>query len=198
MNKIMMAGLVSSLAVMGGCSSINTQESDVPLMVEPDMKEVVDRPPLPDNIPTWYIDLPKDNDEIIHGSGSGVSSDLQFALDKAMHQAKIVLADKMSNTVSAELQTYVADDSSIGNGMTVEETQRISKSGFKNVDVSGYEVINKAIYKEADKFRTYVLLLLKRKLEEELAQSEKHIVTPVDMEKIEATRTNARQALSDL
>lgn len=111
-----------------------------------------------DMIPNWYINVPSDGEEKIYGSGSGLSSDLQFSIDKAVHQAKVVLGDKISNEVSAELKTYMSDNSQIGNGITVEETQKVSKSGFKNVDISKYDITNKEVYKEDDKFRTYILL----------------------------------------
>ena len=53
-----------------------------------------------ESIPKWYVNTPEDEDGLIFGSGTGLSSDLQFSMDKAMHQAKVVLGDKISNTVS--------------------------------------------------------------------------------------------------
>lgn len=200
MNKIMFAGLVSSLAILGGCSTTQMSDNDPGIMERPvDMVGQNDKPYTDVNIPTWFLEAPKDTSEDIYGAGSGLSSDLQFSIDKAMHQAKIVLADKLKNTVSAEFKTYIADNSEIG-GMTIEESQRISKSGFKDVDVSEYEVVNKAIYKDVDEFRTYVLLTLKRKLQEEMdrVNKEQNVTTPVDIEKIESTRDTARQALDSL
>ena len=143
-------------------------------------------------IPNWYINVPSDGEEKIYGSGSGLSSDLQFSIDKAIHQAKVVLGDKISNEVSAELKTYMSDNSQIGNGVTVEETQKVSKSGFKNVDISKYDITNKEVYKEDDKFRTYILL----EIDPRGRKSSKAIV--VKQSDIDDAQAESRKALGKL
>lgn len=204
MNKLMFAGLVSSLALLGGCSSNPMDENHVGIMERPEDIVVPDKPPepevvqqIPDGIPDWYINLPKDSEEKIYGSGAGLSSDLQFSIDKAMHQAKIVLGDKISTNVSAEIKTYMADNSSIGGGMTVEETQRVSKSGFKNIDVSAYEILNKSVYRERNKFRSFILLSLDITDKEERIQSD-HVTTPVDIESVKRAQEEARKSMNEL
>jgi hypothetical protein len=205
MNNLKFAGLITSLAVLGGCQLTQEVAQDDPgIMVVPDVVEVVDTPPvpevknnLPDNIPDWYINLPRDTEEKIYGSGAGLSSDLQFSMDKAMHQAKIVLGDKISTKVSAEIKTYMADNSSVGNGITVEETQRVSKSGFKDIDVSSYEIINKSVYQERNKFRAFILLSLDI-LNKEERKAADHTTTPVDMNVIQKAQDEARESMNSL
>jgi hypothetical protein len=201
MNKLKFAGLIASLAVLGGCSNFNQQPdpNDEGIMVVPDKIELSDAPPtvqLPDDIPEWYINLPRDNEEKIYGSGAGLSSDLQFSIDKAMHQAKIVLGDKISSNVSAEIKTYMADNSSIGQGVTVEETQRVSKSGFRNIDVSSYEIVNKYVYRERNKFRSFILLSLDITNKDDRVNTD--ITTPVDINAINRAQDEARETLSNL
>ena len=152
---------------------------------------------MPDNIPDWYINLPRDTEEKIYGSGAGLSSDLQFSMDKAMHQAKIVLGDKISTKVSAEIKTYMADNSSVGNGITVEETQRVSKSGFKDIDVSAYEIINKTVYQERNKFRSFILLSLDI-LNKEERKAANHVTKPVDVTVIQKAQDEARESMNSL
>lgn len=143
-----------------------------------------------DEVPEWYINLPKDTEVAIFGSGSGLSADLQFSMDKAMHQAKVILGDKLSNKVSMEMRSYISDNSSTG-GRTVEDTKKLSKSGFKGVDVSAYTVVKKAVFKERSRFRAYVLL--------EIDPSDRPItvdtVTPVEIEKV---RAESEEALNNL
>jgi hypothetical protein len=201
MNKLKFAGLIASLAVLGGCSNFNQQPdpNDEGIMVVPDKIELSDAPPtvqLPDDIPEWYINLPRDNEEKIYGSGAGLSSDLQFSIDKAMHQAKIVLGDKISSNVSAEIKTYMADNSSIGQGVTVEETQRVSKSGFRNIDVSSYEIVNKYVYRERNKFRSFILLSLDITNKDDRVNTD--ITTPVDINAINRAQDEARETLNNL
>lgn len=201
MNKLKFAGLVASLAVLGGCTNFNQQPdpNDEGIMIVPDKIELSDLPPtlqLPENIPDWYINLPRDTEEKIYGSGAGLSSDLQFSMDKAMHQAKIVLGDKLSSNVSAEIKTYMADNSSIGQGVTVEETQRVSKSGFRNIDVSSYQIVNKYVYRERNKFRSFILLGLDITNKDDRVSTDS--VTPVDINAINAAREDARNTLDNL
>ena len=201
MSKLKFAGLITSLAVLGGCSNFNQQPdpNDEGIMVVPDKIELSDAPPtvqLPDDIPEWYINLPRDSEEKIYGSGAGLSSDLQFSIDKAMHQAKIVLGDKISSNVSAEIKTYMADNSSIGQGVTVEETQRVSKSGFRNIDVSSYEIVNKYVYRERNKFRSFILLSLDITNKDDRVNTD--ITTPVDIDAINRAQDEARETLNNL
>ena len=195
MKKLLLA---SALVALGGCSSFGDKSEGVALMddkvVEPVDTAVVVKDTVTikkeDEVPEWYINLPKDTEVAIFGSGSGLSADLQFSMDKAMHQAKVILGDKLSNKVSMEMRSYISDNSSAG-GRTVEDTKKLSKSGFKGVDVSAYTVVKKAVFKERSRFRAYVLL--------EIDPSDRPItvdtVTPVEIEKV---RAESEEALNNL
>lgn len=189
--KPLMAVLAISMLGLGACSSSpfsgkgeKTSLSNIGTIDKDGQRS--------DLIPNWYINVPKDGEEKIYGSGSGLSSDLQFSIDKAIHQAKVVLGDKISNEVSAELKTYMSDNSQIGSGITVEETQKISKSGFKNVDISQYDITNKEVYKEDDKFRTYILL----EIDPRGRKSNKAVV--VKQSDIDDAQAESRKALGKL
>jgi hypothetical protein len=188
--------VLPALLVVAGCSSTGGDSQPVELMEET-VVEPVDAPPSEmvkikkeDQIPEWYIKLPEDTETSLYGSGSGLSGDLQFSMDKAMHQAKIILGDKMSNKVSMQVQSYIADNSTTG-GRTIEDTKKVSKSGFKNVDVSAYKVVEKAVFRERSRFRAYILL--------EIDPSDRPItidtVTPVELNSV---RNDAQQALDNL
>ena len=197
MNTLKFAGLAISLAFLGGCSSIQQNENASVEIMEVNQEEVVDTPPVvvrEDNIPDWYLNLPEDTDQAIFGSGTGLSSDLQFSIDKALHQAKIVLGDKLSNTVSSEIKTYMTDNTAMGT-LVVEETQRVSKSGFKNVDISKYKVLNKDVVKEMDRYRSFILLTI-NPADRKVATEDS--IQPVDIQIIESAQQSARQSMENL
>lgn len=197
MNTLKFAGLAISLAFLGGCSSIQQNENAGVEIMEVNQEEVVDTPPVvvrEDNIPDWYLNLPEDTDQAIFGSGTGLSSDLQFSIDKALHQAKIVLGDKLSNTVSSEIKTYMTDNTAMGT-LVVEETQRVSKSGFKNVDISKYKVLNKDVVKEMDRYRSFILLTI-NPADRKVATEDS--IQPVDIQIIESAQQSARQSMENL
>jgi len=113
-----------------------------------------------DTVPTWYIEPQTDTDATIYAAATGLSDDLQFSIDKAMHQAKVLLGDKLAATTSAEVKRFVGDNGTGGLSQTSQQTQQVSKSGFKNVNVSSYTVDKKAVAKEGVFYRTYILLRL--------------------------------------
>ena len=119
----------------------------------------------------------------------------QFSIDKALHQAKIVLGDKLSNTVSSEIKTYMTDNTAMGD-IVVEETQRVSKSGFKDVDISKYKVLNKDVMKELDKYRSFILLTIDPTNRKQ--QVSKDQTQPVDIQIIESAQQAARQSMENL
>lgn len=199
MKNVIGIGLMSSLIVLAGCSSFGKEKSEPVALMDEKIVEPVDAPPVnkdtvkikkEDEVPEWYINLPEDTEVAIFGSGSGLSSDLQFSMDKAMHQAKVILGDKLSNKVSMEIRSYVADNPSAG-GRTVEDTKKLSKSGFKNVDVSAYTVVKKAVFKERSRFRSYVML----KVDPSDRPIFTEVVSPVEIEQV---RAESEKALDEL
>ena len=210
MNNIFRLSIpIIGVAILSGCSSLtggltsdDLNTSNIALADNAKVVAGKDSAPIitqvPDDIPPWYINFPKDTNTLIYGSGSGLSNDLQFSMDKALHQAKIILGDKISTDVSAEIKTYMADNSAIGNGVTVEETQRVSKSGFKNVDVSAYEVKNKHIYQEQNKFRSFILLELDITDVEDRKSKLAAPQPKVDIKTIQKAQEEARKSLDDL
>jgi len=185
--------IASSFLLMGGCSSITGGggKSDLIGLHAPGGENTQRE----DMIPSWFINLPGDGEEKVYGSGSGLSTDLQFAIDKAIHQAKTVLGDKISNEVSSELKTYMADNSNVGGGITVEETQKVSKSGFKNIDISNYEIVKKDVFKEEEKFRAYILLEIDPRGRKKTRSREPIVITKEDLD---AAQDKAREALGKL
>tara|TARA_B110000977_G_scaffold70415_1_gene95618 strand:- start:773 stop:1363 length:591 start_codon:yes stop_codon:yes gene_type:complete len=184
--------IASSFLLLGGCSSMSGNGSSTSML---GLKDTPENSQREDMIPNWFINLPRDGEEKVYGSGSGLSSDLQFAIDKAIHQAKTVLGDKISNEVSSELRTYMADNSNVGNGITVEETQKVSKSGYKNIDISAYEITNKEVFKEEEKFRAYILLEIDPRGRKKTKKSAAVVVTK---EELDRAQDKARESLNNL
>ena len=82
------------------------------------------------------------------------SPDLQFAVDKAMLQAKSVLADRLKGQTSVLARSYATQH---GNTVTRSDDKTI-KSVAKDVDLSGYEVAESKVLPDEGSYRAYVLL----------------------------------------
>ena len=83
---------------------------------------------------------------------------MQLSVDKAMHDAKIELADKMWHKINADLTRFIQDSGNVNVGNTTQETTKISQNVIERVMVNKYKVINKQILNVGGKFRTFVLL----------------------------------------
>ena len=156
---------VGTLLLLGGCSSTEQFAKDDPgIMSEiAEAQEVIDKPDLVSNIqgiPSWVLNPPEEDGSLIFAVGTGVSDDMQFSFDKALHSAKITLADKMVSKSSAEIKAYVSDNAKGSRSATTQKTTKISKSGFKQVDVSKYQIEKQYVTLNGRDFRSFVMISL--------------------------------------
>ena len=187
MQRVVTFGLIAASGLAMSACGMNSKTAQIEVAKE--MVEIV-QAERAEAIPKWYVNTPEDREDMIFGSGTGLSTDLQFSMDKALHQAKVVLGDKINNVVSMEMKTYTADNSATG-GLTVEETQKVSKSGYKLVDVSEYDVIEKAVTLEGINYRTYVLLKVD-------PSGRKNTAPIVTQEELDSVQSKARAAMDNL
>jgi len=153
-----------SLLLLGGCSTTEMVKNDPEIMEEIEAAQtVVDQPPVISNIegiPSWYLTPPEEDGGLIFAVGTGISDDMQFSFDKALHSAKITLADKMVSKSSAEIKAFVSDNAKGSRSATTKKTTKVSKSGFKAVDVSQYKVEQQYVSLNGRDFRTFVMISL--------------------------------------
>lgn len=155
---------VGALLLLGGCSKTEMVKNDPEIMEEiKAAQEIVDQPPTVSNIegiPNWYLTPPEEDGSLIFAVGTGISDDMQFSFDKALHSAKITLADKMVSKSSAEIKAFVSDNAKGSRSATTKKTTKVSKSGFKSVDVSKYKVEQQYVSLNGRDFRTFVMISL--------------------------------------
>lgn len=158
---------IGAVGLLSGCSSMQMDDNHVGIMEQPEEMVVVDAPPVEEsidvgrlNVPEWFLNVPEDTDSKIFAVGTGFSDDMQFAFDKAIHEAKVNLADKIAAKSSSEVKTFISDNGRGGQGQTTRKAERVSKSGFKNVDVSKYTVEERAVTEDRRMYRTYVQVSL--------------------------------------
>lgn len=154
--------VLSATVVLAGCSSNPINEEDPRIMERP--PEVLDTPPKQTvsvgntSVPNWFLELPEDTENRIYAVGTGISDDLQFSFDKSIHDAKVNLADKIASSSSAEIKAFISDNGKGAQGITTRKIQKVSKSGFKDVDVSKYSIEHRTVVQDGRYFRTYVQL----------------------------------------
>ena len=109
-------------------------------------------------VPKWFFDYPKDTDENVYAVATGQSDDMQFAIDKAMHDAKVSIADKLQNYVNGDFTRVITDSGSVINGNTSQKTTKITQSIIDELPMGGYVVENKIVLNESNGYRAFVLI----------------------------------------
>lgn len=165
---------VGALGLLAGCSSTPMDDTNTGIMEEYKdavAEQVKADAPIQDTIvsidrgvngsvPSWFLVPPEDSEERIYAVGTGLADDMQFSMDKAVHSAKTLLGDKMTNSASSKVQSYIEDNAKGALGATTKSTVKVSKSGYKDADVSKYKIEKTGVFMDRRDYRVYVLLSL--------------------------------------
>jgi len=136
--------IVSSLAlIVSACGSLKGQNT-----VELEKTDT--------GIPEWYTKEIKEPNAL-YGVAAESSSDLQFAVDKAMLSAKRELASNFSSEVDAMLKDFSAEVGTKGEVMN--DINRTTKMVVNRVNLIGVTRSQFVIFKTSDsKYRVFVQL----------------------------------------
>ena len=110
-------------------------------------------------IPDWYQEMPVGTELIMYARGTAVSSDLQFAEDKAVNAALLALAKKMQNRLDSKNKQMIKE-AGIGEDLTLKTNiERAANIVIKNVSISGYKIVKTKMAPRANGgYRTYILV----------------------------------------
>jgi len=111
-----------------------------------------------DNIPEWYVELPKaeDDEKVLYVAGTGKSGMLMLAKDKAILDVEKQIANKVSAKVSSRFKQYIREVGA-GTPLTIQDNEQVVKKLVTEANVAGY--INEAheILREGNQYRVYIL-----------------------------------------
>ena len=109
-------------------------------------------------IPEWFKLMPTDSDNIF-SAGTSVTPDMQFAIDAAVLNAKVILADRINSRLRSQIKQFRAK---VGDGdldaTVMTELEKAVKNITANTDVSGYHIANLEVVPHGTQYRAYVLL----------------------------------------
>jgi hypothetical protein len=108
------------------------------------------------DVPDWYLTTEKEPNSI-YGVASEVSTDMQFAVDKAMLSAKRELASNFSSHIDSMMKDYSAQAGG-SNAEVLQEINRTTKLVVNKVNLIGVNRTNFKITKEENQYRAYVKL----------------------------------------
>ena len=109
-------------------------------------------------IPSWYNEMPEKKGSIFT-VGSATAPDLQFAVDVATINAKVVLADRINGKLKSMTKSWMAKLGQTDIDATVMmEIEKVSKNVIANVDVAGYSPVKVDVFPAGTQYRAFVLL----------------------------------------
>jgi hypothetical protein len=107
-----------------------------------------------DQAPDWYMNPPK-GDGVVYATGTATSTDLQFAVDKAVLNAKYQLADQMAGKVSGKQKDFITE--TVG-GQHSGTAERATSNVVADIALPAYQVVQRKVIPADTQFRSYVLL----------------------------------------
>ena len=109
-------------------------------------------------VPDWYNEMPEKKGSIFT-VGSAVAPDLQFAVDIATMNAKVVLADRINGKLKSLTKSWMAKIGQTDvDASVMTEIEKVSKNFIANVDVSGYNPTKVDVFPSGTQYRAFVLL----------------------------------------
>ena len=109
-------------------------------------------------VPSWYNEMPEKKGSIFT-VGSAVAPDLQFAVDIATMNAKVVLADRINGKLKSLTKSWMAKIGQTDvDASVMTEIEKVSKNVIANVDVSGYNPTKVDVFPSGTQYRAFVLL----------------------------------------
>jgi hypothetical protein len=110
-----------------------------------------------DKSPKWFLEPPVESNAI-YSVATDYSTDLQFAIDKSMLNAKVGLATQISNKVSSKMKEFAQEVGAGSDAQVVKEIERVSTELVTEVNLSGFTTAKREIIQQGSGYRSYVML----------------------------------------
>lgn len=97
----------------------------------------------------------KSTDKTLYGCGSATSSDFNLSISKALLDAKVFVADTLSNSVIKNESSTIKEDTKAG---IVRSYDSNEKSQIFEVSITKYKVVFQKTFVQSGKYRSYVVI----------------------------------------
>ena len=155
MNTKLMASVSTLALVLSACAS---QDQNPMAETPEDIYKTAKVKSAVSIVPSWYNEMPEKKGSIFT-VGSAVAPDLQFAVDIATMNAKVVLADRINGKLKSLTKSWMAKIGSTDvDASVMTEIEKVSKNVIANVDVSGYNPTKVDVFPSGTQYRAFVLL----------------------------------------
>ena len=106
--------------------------------------------------PKWYLNIPSDPDHL-YAAATAKSRDLQFAMDKAKHQARVEIGNQLETKITGLFKQYREEVGDPENAEFIEQATSVSKSVVSEV-ISGATALKQEVKQKETTYEVYVLM----------------------------------------
>ncbi len=142
-------------------------------------------------IPDWCIDMKQTNLSLV-ACGSGVSSNLNMAMNRAILDAKRQLADTINSEISSNMDDYLKSTGTSENEQVKQASELVTKNTIIQAKLIGYKQIKKQVANVSGKFQYFVLL------EYPIGEANQALLDKIKGNEILSTQKGADKAMADL
>ena len=142
-------------------------------------------------IPDWCIDMKQTNLSLV-ACGSGISSNLNMAMNRAILDAKRQLADTINSELSSNMDDYLKSTGAGGNEQVKQASELVTKNTIIQAKLIGYKQIKKQVANVSGKFQYFVLL------EYPIGEANQALLEKIKGNEILSTQKGADKAMADL
>lgn len=108
-------------------------------------------------MPSWYLKEKLDDDSLF-ATGTAISGDPEFAMNKAVLLAKNNIARRIASKVSSEMKDYMSDTGRLDNPVTMQKAERAVKEVVAEAEIIGYNVSKSEIHPAGTMYRAYAMV----------------------------------------
>lgn len=157
MKNILILSLI--VAIVGGCGSIKKlHTSDKGNDKEVVISDLSEQKNMDQSVPDWYLNPPKTDGKKFFATSSGYSRQMQLALDKAVLNAKYVLASQINSYISGTTKALVLEEVNREVGDERNYAKSVKRELINDVRLKGFQVEKAKIKSNSGAFRAFVLL----------------------------------------
>ena len=142
-------------------------------------------------IPDWCTDMKQTNLSLV-ACGSGISSNLNMAMNRAILDAKRQLADTINSELSSNMDDYLKSTGAGGNEQVKQASELVTKNTIIQAKLIGYKQIKKQVANVSGKFQYFVLL------EYPIGEANQALLEKIKGNEILSTQKGADKAMADL
>lgn len=192
MKTLAFVGLGLAAAVAGCASSMPSQQQMALMAAEKQQEAQTQMTKVAvEEAPPWYL-MPPNDSGYVYGAGTAMSADMQFATDKAALTAKRMIADQVHSKLSADLKDYLEESGGTALPQASLRGERVIHDVVAEVDLMGYEVVQRKVVAAGSGFRAFVLIRYP------VAALDRQVVADVKQDHDLDARLHASKAFQDL